>query len=79
MKKLAFGLTMMVSGALFATGAMIGGGLVVGGVNAGTGVMFTLSDFEFATVWIMIGTILFLVGLVIAARAAFGNDSKTDD
>ncbi|MCF7932422.1 MAG: hypothetical protein K9K93_04560 [Acholeplasmataceae bacterium] len=70
MKKLAFGLTMMLSGAIITAGAMIGGGLEIGGRNAGSGTWYTIADSS-STGFIALGLLIFIVGLIVAVIALF--------
>jgi hypothetical protein len=71
MKKLAFGIALMISGALITTGAMIAGGLEIGGFNAGSGTWMTMADSDFANSFITIGIVALLAGLVISAIEAY--------
>ncbi len=71
MKKLAFGLTMMLSGAIIMAGAMIGGGLEIGGLNAGSGTWYTISDSASTRFFITLGLLVFIVGLIVAVIALF--------
>ena len=76
MKKLAFGLTLMVSASLIFLGTMIGAGLEINGINTHSGSWFRLGDSGATGPGIMLSVIMFLLGLVISAIEAFKKSER---
>jgi hypothetical protein len=71
MKKLYFGFMMMVSGSIILAGGLIGGGLVAGGRNAAVNYFYDIYDSSTGMFFVIIGTLIFLIGLALSIRHAF--------
>ncbi|MCD4827715.1 MAG: hypothetical protein K8Q99_08060 [Acholeplasmataceae bacterium] len=75
MKKLYFGLALMITGAMFVSGALIGGGAVMSGRNA-FGYFSDIFDSHSASLFVTIGMIIFLVGVFITAGEVYKKDKE---
>ncbi|MFP4287489.1 MAG: hypothetical protein ACLFRI_07275 [Candidatus Izemoplasmataceae bacterium] len=71
MKKLYFGLTLMLSGAIITAGAIIGTGSAIGGNHAFGALGYQFSDHDSGSFFISLGFLLFFSGMLIAFLEAF--------
>ena len=75
MKKLYLGLTLMLIGSMITAGALIGGGAVMGGRNANSGRLYDIFDSQQASLFITIGMLLFIIGLVMSIKEAYKKET----
>ncbi|MGM0436555.1 MAG: hypothetical protein ACQEQA_05835 [Bacillota bacterium] len=74
MKKLYFGFMVMLTGSIMLAGGLIGGGLVVGGKNAAINYFYDIYDSDTGMFFVVVGTLIFLIGLALSAYYAFTKD-----
>ena len=71
MKKLYFGFMLMLTGSIMLAGGLIGGGAVAGGRNANVNIFYDIVDSEVGMTFVVIGTLIFLIGLMFSIRYTF--------
>lgn len=71
MKKFYLGITLMFTGAIIIVGALIGGGLVANGMMQIIARSYDILDVAEANTFLFGGSLLFIIGLVMASIYAF--------